>query len=152
MAQRSANAAWHGGLKDGEGTVELGSGGFRGAYTAESRFASGLGTNPEELIGAAHAACFSMALAHGLEQAGYSPESIETSAKVSIEKAGDGFAITRIHLDTRGTVPDIEEGEFVRQAEIAKDTCPVSRALAGTTIDLKAALTSGAGHPAATRG
>lgn len=150
MAQRSAKAVWRGGLKDGAGTVELGSGGFRGTYTAKSRFESGLGTNPEELIGAAHAACFSMALAQGLEQAGHPPESIETSARVSIEKAGDGFAITRVLLDTRGTVPDIEEDEFLRQAEIAKDTCPVSKALAGTMIDLKAALASGAEHPAAT--
>lgn len=140
MAQRTAKAAWRGGLKNGNGTVELGSGSFRGKYSFQSRFESGSGTNPEELIGAAHAACFSMALAHGLEEAGYSPESIETSAKVTIEQVEGGFAITKIHLDTRGTVPDIEESEFLRHAETAKENCPVSKALAATTIDLKATL------------
>lgn len=142
MAQRNAKAVWQGDLKSGEGSVELGSGSFHGQYSFKSRFESGTGTNPEELIGAAHAACFSMALAHGLEQAGYSPESIETSAKVTIEQVEGGFAITRIHLDTQGTVPDIDEGEFQRQAEIAKDNCPVSKALAGTNIDMKATLVS----------
>ena len=121
----------------------MGSGSFRGKYSFKSRFEAGTGTNPEELIGAAHAACFSMALAHGLEEAGYAPESIETSAKVTIEPADDGFAITGIHLDTRGTVPDIEESEFLRHAEIAKDNCPVSKALAATKIDLAASLAVG---------
>ncbi|MEN6336534.1 MAG: OsmC family protein [Phycisphaerales bacterium] len=142
MAQRNAKAAWRGGLKSGDGSVELGSGSFRGKYSFKSRFESGTGTNPEELIGAAHAACFSMALAHGLEEAGYSPESIETSAKVSIEPVDGGFSITRIQLDTQGTVPDIDEDEFLKQAEIAKDNCPVSKALAGVKIDMNAALVS----------
>jgi len=142
MAQRNAKAAWRGNLKNGEGTVDLGSGSFHGKYSFSSRFESGTGTNPEELIGGAHAACFSMALAHGLEQAGYSPESIETSAQVSIEPVDGGFAITRIHLDTQGTVPDIDEDEFLRQAEIAKDNCPVSKALAATEIDMNATLVS----------
>ena len=142
MPQRTAKAAWRGKLKNGSGTVELGSGKFQGQYSFESRFQSGTDTNPEELIGAAHAACFSMALAHGLEEAGYSPESIETSAKVSIDKTEDGFAITRIVLDTQGRVPDIEEDAFLEQAEITKDNCPVSQALAGTDIDLKAKLVS----------
>lgn len=144
MAQRNAKAAWHGGLKNGQGNVELGSGSFRGKYSFKSRFESGTGTNPEELIGAAHAACFSMALAHGLEEAGYTPESIETSARVTIEPVGGGFAITGIHLDTRGSVPDIEESEFLRHAEIAKENCPVSKALAATAIDLEASLAAGA--------
>jgi len=150
MAERNAKAAWRGNLKSGEGTVELGSGSWRGKYSFSSRFESGAGTNPEELIGGAHAACFSMALAHGLEEAGYSPESIETSAQVAIEPVEGGFAITRIHLDTRGTVPDIEEDEFLRQAEIAKENCPVSKALAATQIDMNATLVSQAGA-AATR-
>lgn len=144
MAQRNAKAAWHGGLKNGQGSVEVGSGSFRGKYSFKSRFESGTGTNPEELVGAAHAACFSMALAHGLEEAGYSPESIETTAQVSIESVEGGFAITRIHLDTRGAVPDIEESEFLRHAQTAKENCPVSKALAGATIDLEASLAAGA--------
>jgi osmotically inducible protein OsmC len=142
MAQRNAKAVWQGNLKSGDGSIELGSGSFRGKYSFKSRFESGTGTNPEELIGGAHAACFSMALAHGLEEAGYSPESIETSAKVTIEQVEGGFAITRIHLDTRGTVPDIDEDEFQRHARIAKDNCPVSKALAGTSIDMDATLVS----------
>jgi osmotically inducible protein OsmC len=140
MAQRTAEAAWQGTLKSGAGTVALGSGNFEGRYSFSSRFESGPGTNPEELIGAAHAACFSMALADNLEQAGYSPESINTTAKVTIEKARDGFSITRIDLDTQGTVPDIDEESFLEQAEIAKRTCPVSRALAATPIHLIARL------------
>ncbi len=140
MPERKAKAAWNGGLKDGFGTVELGSGGFTGNYSFESRFESGAGTNPEELIGAAHAACFSMALAHGLEQAGYPPQSIETSARVSIEKVQEGFAITKIELETRGHVPDIGKEDFLKQAETAKETCPVSKALAGARISLKASL------------
>lgn len=142
MAERTAKAVWQGNLKEGAGTVVLGSGGFQGRYSAQSRFESGPGTNPEELIGAAHAACFSMALASNLAQAGYTPETIETTARVSIEKGGDGFSITRIELDTQATVPDIDEDTFLEQAETAKETCPVSRALAATQIDLKARLSS----------
>jgi lipoyl-dependent peroxiredoxin len=142
MAERTAQATWQGNLKDGVGTVALGSGSFDGRYSFQSRFESGRGTNPEELIGAAHAACFSMALAGNLEQAGYMPESIETAATVSIEKARDGFAITHIDLDTQATVPEIDEDTFLEQAEITKRTCPVSRALAATEINLTARLTS----------
>jgi osmotically inducible protein OsmC len=142
MATRSAKAVWRGNLKNGTGTMELGSGAFRGEYSYRSRFGSGAGTNPEELIGAAHAGCFSMALAAGLEHAGYSPESIETSAKVTIERVQDGFAITRIELDTRGKVPDIEKEKFLEQAEIAKRNCPVSKALAAVPVNLKAKLIS----------
>jgi len=142
MAERTARAAWKGNLKDGAGTVEPGSGSFKGRYSFQSRFESGPGTNPEELIGAAHAACFSMALAGHLAQAGYSPEDIQTTATVSIEKRHDGFSITRIELDTQATVPDIDDGTFQEQAEIAKRTCPVSKALAATEIRLKARLTS----------
>jgi lipoyl-dependent peroxiredoxin len=142
MAERTAKAVWHGNLKEGAGTIELGSGGFGGQYSAQSRFESGPGTNPEELIGGAHAACFSMALAGNLAQAGYSPETIETTAKVSLEKGREGYTITRILLDTQATVPDIDEDTFLEQAEIAKSTCPVSQALAATEINLKARLMS----------
>jgi osmotically inducible protein OsmC len=140
MAQRKGKAVWRGGLKDGSGTVELGSGLFKGEYSFQSRFESGPGTNPEELIGAAHAGCFSMALAGNLERAGYTPEEISTTATVSIEKAPDGFAITTIVLDTQARVLDIDEEELVRQAENAKDTCPVSQVLKGAKISLKARL------------
>jgi len=140
MPQRKGKAVWRGRLKDGNGTVELGSGLFKGQYSFESRFESGPGTNPEELIGAAHAACFSMALAGGLERAGHPPDEINTSVSISIEKTQDGFAITTIELDTQGRVPDIDEEEFLRQAEIAKDTCPVSQVLKGARISLKARL------------
>jgi osmotically inducible protein OsmC len=140
MPRRSAKAVWQGTLKKGSGTVELGSGYFRGEYSFASRFQSGDGTNPEELIGAAHAACFSMALAGNLERAGYTPQSLETTAKVTIEKDPDGFTITHVDLETRGKVPGIDKDTFRAQAEIAKDTCPVSRALAGAAISLKARL------------
>ena len=142
MAERTAKALWQGNLKEGAGTVALGSGSFQGRYSFQSRFESGAGTNPEELIGAAHAACFSMGLAGNLAQAGYTPEAIETTAKVAIEKGSDGFSITRIELDTQATVPDIDEDTFLEQAEAAKETCPVSKALAATKIYLKARLTS----------
>ncbi len=142
MAERTAKAVWQGNLKEGAGTVALGSGSFQGRYSFQSRFESGPGTNPEELIGAAHAACFSMALAGNLAQAGYTPEAIETTARVWIEKGGDGFSITRIELDTQATVPDIDEDTFLEQAETAKETCPVSKALAATKIDLKARLSA----------
>ncbi len=140
MAKRKAHAAWQGKLKDGKGNVELGSGAFRGQYSFQSRFESGPGTNPEELIGGAHAACFSMALAHGLEEAGFDPQTIETDAEVSIEQVEQGFKITTISLETRGTVPNIDEKAFLEHAEKAKNTCPVSQALAGAEIHLKAHL------------
>ncbi len=146
MAKRKGKAVWRGGLESGNGTVELGSGLFKGEYSFQSRFESGPGTNPEELIGAAYAACFSMALAAGLEHAGYSPQQIKTSASVSLEKKADGFAITTIDLDTEGTVPDIDDGEFLRQAETAKNTCPVSQVLKGATISLKATLAPAYSH------
>lgn len=138
MPQRNANAQWLGGLKSGHGTISFGS--FREPFSYDSRFETGVGTNPEELIAAAHAGCFSMALAHVLEQNGHIPESIETSADVSIEQAGAGFKITTIHLTTRARVPGISENEFYRFADIAKETCPVSQALAGAKITLEARL------------
>jgi lipoyl-dependent peroxiredoxin len=142
MAKRKAHAAWQGKLKDGNGNIELGNGALQGQYNFQSRFESGQGTNPEELIGGAHAACFSMALAHGLEEAGFDPQKIKTDAEVSIEQVEQGFKITTISLETRGTVPEIDEKVFLEHAEKAKRTCPVSQALAGAEIRLKAHLQS----------
>jgi lipoyl-dependent peroxiredoxin len=140
MPTRTADAEWKGTLREGEGTVALGSGAFTGAYSFRSRFEEGTGTNPEELLGAAHAGCFSMALAGGLDRAGHSPESIRTTARVSIEAQGGGFAITRSVLETEAIVPGIEESEFKRLADEAKAGCPVSKALAGVQIELEARL------------
>src|SRR5919108_5165087 len=140
MPVRSAEAVWEGDLQDGKGTLRLGSGAFDGAYSFSSRFEEGTGTNPEELIGAAHAECFSMAFALGLEQAGHAPESIRTVANVSIESQDGGFAITHSRLETEASVPGIEESEFKRVAEEAKAGCPVSKALAGVEIELDARL------------
>jgi len=142
MPVRKAEAVWEGTLMKGKGTMKFGSGAFEGAYTFKSRFADGTGTNPEELIGAAHAGCFSMALSMLLEQAGFPPERIETSAKVHIDKVGEGFKITEIDLETAGKVPGMDESAFIKQAEEAKKGCPVSQALAGVKINLKAALSS----------
>lgn len=136
MPVRNANAVWTGGLKDGEGSMRLGSGAFEGGYTAGSRFADQPGTNPEELLGAAHAGCFSMALAAALGEAGHAPERIESSARVHVEKQGDGYAITLVELDTTGVVPGIDEATFRETAEGAKANCPVSKALAATEIRL----------------
>jgi osmotically inducible protein OsmC len=127
-------------LKDGKGRVKLGSGAYEGQYNFSSRFESGTGTNPEELIGAAHAGCFSMAFSAGLEKAGFKPRRVATKAKVHIEKVGEGFKITRIELDTEAAIPGIDEATFRQQAEGAKKGCPVSQALAGTEITLNAKL------------
>jgi osmotically inducible protein OsmC len=141
MPVRKASAVWAGGgIKDGKGTIELGSGAFHGAYSFNSRFLDGPGTNPEELIGAAHAGCFSMALAAMLERAGHPPQNIATTAKVHIEKVGEGFKITRIELETEGKVAGIEDSEFQEIARKAKEGCPVSQALAGTEVVLNAHL------------
>lgn len=140
MAVRTAQARWEGNLKEGKGTVKLGSNAYEGPYSFQSRFEEGTGTNPEELIAAAHAGCFSMALAHGLSQAGHSPKSIRTDAKVHLEKANGGFAIPSIHLETEAEVPGIEEQAFQEQAEKAKTNCPVSKVLAGAEIRMTAKL------------
>lgn len=140
MAKRTASAIWEGTLKDGKGTVKLGSGAFEGQYSFASRFEAGTGTNPEELIGAAHAGCFSMALSAGLTRAGFNPTRISTNASVSLEKVGEAFRITLIELNTEAEIPNIEEAAFLEQAEAAKKNCPVSQALAGTEITLNAKL------------
>jgi lipoyl-dependent peroxiredoxin len=141
MPKRTASARWDGSLTEGRGTMRMASGSYEGPYSFQSRFQEGDGTNPEELIAAAHAGCFSMALSAGLGQAGHSPESVETDAVVHLEKAGDGFAIPRIELRTRARVPGISDEQFQEQAEAAKQGCPVSKALAGVeSIELDAQL------------
>src|SRR6187401_425248 len=140
MPVRSAKAQWDGTLKEGKGTMSLGSGAFQGQYSFNSRFEEGTGTNPEELIGAAHAGCFSMALAHALAEAGHEASRVETNARVHLEPTDSGPTITRIELQTEGEVPGLEADEFQRQAEAAKAGCAVSRALAGVDISLDAKL------------
>lgn len=140
MATATAEAVWNGSLKEGSGKMKLGTGAFEGAYTFASRFENGKGTNPEELIGAAHAGCFSMALSAGLGRAGFIPDYVKTSAKVTLEKVGDAFGITTIELKTEAKIPKIDEKTFLEQAEGAKKGCPVSKALAGVNIKLDAKL------------
>ena len=140
MAKRTAKAEWTGNLKDGAGTMRFGGGAFEGAYSFLSRFEEGEGTNPEELIAAAHAGCFSMAFANELDGAGHTPKKVETEAQVSLVKGDDGFGINRIHLVTEATVPGISEEKFQEIAEAAKNGCPVSKALAGPEITLDATL------------
>ena len=140
MVTRAGSAVWEGTLREGKGAVKLGSGAYEGPYSFASRFESGSGTNPEELIGAAHAGCFSMALSAGLTKAGFSPKRIATTAKVHLENVGGSFKITSIELETEAEIPGIEEQTFLEQAETAKKNCPVSQALAGTEIKLHARL------------
>lgn len=142
MPVRKAEAVWEGNLRGGKGKMKLGSGAFEGSYSFSSRFENAPGTNPEELLGAAHAGCFSMALSLFLEQAGYKAERIHTTAKVHIDKVDGGFSITTIELETEAEIPGIDEKVFLQKAEEAKNMCPVSRALSGTQIKLKAQLTS----------
>ena len=143
MPQRTADARWEGTLQEGQGTMRMASGSYEGPYNFQSRFKEGDGTNPEELIAAAHAACFSMALSGDLGRAGHEPESVETTATVHIEPVEQGFAITRIELDSRARVAGIDEDEFQRIAEGAKENCPVSKALGGVdSIELNAELVS----------
>lgn len=140
MPVRTSNAAWEGGLKDGKGTVSLGSGAFEGPYSFGSRFEEGKGTNPEELIAAAHAGCFSMALSAGLERAGHRADRVATTARVRLEKLEAGFAITRIDLDCEAKVPGLDNEAFQGHARQAKEGCPVSKALAAVEIVLEARL------------
>ena len=140
MAVRTATAEWKGDLQGGSGTLETESGAVQTGYSFGTRFGEERGTNPEELIGAAHAGCFSMALANMLAQAGHTPTSIRTEAKVKLEMLEGGPTITRIDLRTRGKVPGMDEGAFVEQAERAKGGCPVSRALKAVEITLDAKL------------
>jgi osmotically inducible protein OsmC len=140
MATRTGSAVWDGTLKEGKGTMKLGSGAYEGPYSFSSRFENGAGTNPEELIGAAEAGCFSMALSANLSKAGHPPEHINTTAKVNLGQVAGGFKITSIDLDTEAEVPGIDQAKFNEVAEQTKKTCPVSVALAGTEIKLNARL------------
>jgi lipoyl-dependent peroxiredoxin len=141
MPKRTAEARWDGSLQEGNGTMRMATGAYEGPYSFQSRFQEGDGTNPEELIAAAHAGCFSMALSGDLGRAGHSAESVETTATVHLDKLEEGFGITRIVLDTRARVSGVDEEEFQRLAEGAKKGCPVSQALAAVgSIELRAEL------------
>ena len=140
MTTRKAEAEWKGQLKDGQGRVKLGSGAFEGSYSFPSRFESGNGTNPEELIAAAHAGCFSMALSAGLTKAGLNPTRIFTTATVHLNKVGEGFEINQIDLVTDAEIPGIDEATFKKEAEAAKAGCPVSKLFKGAQINLTANL------------
>jgi osmotically inducible protein OsmC len=137
MAVRSAEAVWQGTLKEGQGNLKLGSGLYEGPYTYASRFEEGKGTNPEELIGAAHAGCFTMFLSAVLTRAGFTPTRIQTTAKVHLEA---GPAITKIELDCEAEVPNLDEAAFQEHANAAKAGCPVSKALSSVEIILNARL------------
>jgi osmotically inducible protein OsmC len=140
MATRTADAEWRGNLAEGSGLMRLGSGAFQGSYDFRSRMGGGNGTNPEELLGAAHAGCFSMALALQLTNAGFTVERIHTTAKVHFDERDGGWSIHRIDLDTEAAVSDIAPAAFEEQAQRAKENCPVSRALSGVDIHLRARL------------
>src|SRR5919107_5982755 len=144
MAARTANALWEGSITEGRGQMSLGSGAFEGAYSFKSRFEEGEnGTNPEELIAAAHAGCFSMALSLELGESGSEPESIQTQAKVSLRNLDGTPTITKLALTTRARVPGMDDEAFQKAAEAAKEGCVVSRALASVEeITLDATLES----------
>ena len=137
MAIRSSFAEWKGTLREGSGTMKVGKTGYEGPFTFASRFETGPGTNPEELVGAAHAGCFSMFLSALLTKAGFKPTRIGTTATVHL---GDGPTITLIELDTQAEVPGLTESDLQKHAEDAKKGCPVSKALTGPEIRLKASL------------
>ena len=140
---RTAKASWQGDLAEGGGRIGVGSGAYEGPFTLRARVEDvERSTNPEELIGAAHAGCFTMSLANLLSESGHPPADLQTTAKVRLEQLDTGFAITNIALDTVGDVPGVDADTFARLAQQAKDTCPVSRALAGTEITLEARLAS----------
>jgi osmotically inducible protein OsmC len=141
MPNRKASAVWEGGLRGGTGTFKAASGPIAGQYSFSSRFEEGAGSNPEELLAAAHAACFSMAFSAQLERNGTPPTRVETNAVCTVEKVGDGFKITTMRLSTRGTVPNIDAGKFQELAKAALDGCPVSQALKGNVaFQLEASL------------
>jgi osmotically inducible protein OsmC len=142
MPARSSTAVWEGDIMQGHGTMKIGSGAWEGPYSFKSRFEDGKGTNPEELIAAAHAGCYSMALSGALTKAGTPPTRVETTAKVALEKTDAGFRIPSIHLETKATVPNIDNAKFQEIAEQAKKNCPVSKVLAGAEITLAATLAS----------
>ena len=138
MPVRKAEAEWRGTLREGTGRIKVESGLFEGNYSFGTRFENAKGTNPEELIAAAHAVCFSMALAAGLTRAGFPPKRVHTTASVRLDKVGEGFEITKIELECDAEVPKIDEAGFHAQATAAKEGCPVSKALKAVEITLKA--------------
>ena len=142
MPVRKADAEWKGKLRDGKGEIKTESGALAGQYSFGTRFENGKGTNPEELLGAAHAGCFSMALAAGLERAGKPATRVHTTAAVKLDKVGDSFGITNIDLTTEAVVPGMDDAAFQQAAKAAKEGCPVSKALTGTKISLNAKLVS----------
>jgi osmotically inducible protein OsmC len=144
--KRRSRAAWQGGVEDGGGTISLGSGAFEGGYSLKARTADqSPDTNPEELIAAAHAGCFTMSLSSELTEAGHSPADLRTTATVHLERQQDGFAIPRIELETTGDVPGIDQAAFERFAAEAERNCPVSKVLAAADITVRATLTPSAG-------
>jgi lipoyl-dependent peroxiredoxin len=140
MLVRTGDAKWEGTFKEGSGTMRLGTGAFEGAFSAGTRFEEEPGTNPEELIAAAFAGCYSMALTLNLEKAGHTPEHVNTEAKVHFEKLDQGFTMTKFVLSCEASVPGIDDEEFQKIAEATKTTCPVSRALASVPVELTATL------------
>ena len=144
MPVRTGNAVWKGTLKEGSGTLRTQSGAYEGPYNFVSRFESGPQTNPEELVAAAHAACYSMALSAGLEKAGFKATKVATKASVHLEKLEAGFTITHIDLDVEADVPGVDDKKFAEISEATKSGCPISRLLTGAKINLKARLLTGA--------
>jgi osmotically inducible protein OsmC len=137
MPVRTAEAEWKGNLTEGSGNLKVGSGAFEGPYSFASRFQDGeASTNPEELLGAAHAGCFTMATDAALTRAGYTPTRLHTTARVRLDKVGDAFSITKITLELEGEVPDLSREDFEKFAHEAKANCPLSKALTGTEIEL----------------
>jgi osmotically inducible protein OsmC len=131
MTSRDGSAEWHGDIRGGSGTITVGDGVFEGPFSYDSRFAEGTGTNPEQLIAAAHAGCFTMALSNILSNAGHAPESLRTTARIQLRNIDGAPTLVRVDLTVEGRVPGIDEQEFQGWAEQAKTGCPVSRALAG---------------------
>jgi osmotically inducible protein OsmC len=140
MPTRTAHARWDGSVKTGKGEIDFGNGLFKSDYSFGSRFEAGAGTNPEELLGAAHAGCFAMALSLILGEAGFTPDYVDATAHVTVRPQDGGFKITRSHIVCEAKVPGIDRTTFVRCAEAARAGCPVSQALAGTEITLEARL------------
>ena len=141
MPTRSSSAVWNGGLKNGNGTITVGKKVFEGAYSFGSRFEEASGTNPEELLAAAHAGCLSMALAAGLERAGTPATRVRTRATATLEKVGEAFRVTKMRLEVRAIVPNLTPQAFQEAAEKAKEGCPLSNVMKGNVaLDLDAAL------------
>ena len=140
MPTRKAHARWERSLKEGKGQVDFGNGAFKAAYSFLSRFENGMGTNPEELLAAAHASCFAMALSLVLGKAGFQPDYVDTTAQITVSPQDGGFRITGSHLVCEARVPGIDDAGFIEHANAAKAGCPVSQALAGIEITLDAKL------------